>query len=662
MLVLCVGMYRACSTWQYGVAGQLLERFRGAQRLGFVDGGRFATEFESGLEPSAWGVLKAHDAHEHYANLLADGRALAIYSHRDLRDVAFSWMHKTGTSFDEVVSSGFFDRCLRNDRFWRLQPGMLLQTYEDLIADPVRGVAEIAAHLGLPLEAGEAESIADSLSFEANQQRTVDLANRLVASGIPLNSKDQDRYDPASLLHWNHLRSGKVGDWREKATPEQRAILGRICGSWLIEHGYEVDDAWSPDGWGSSTPAGQPEPRISFAANGEDIVLDRLFQGQIGTFIDIGAAHPRANNKTYYFYLRGWRGVNLEPASGARDSFESVRPGDFNLAYAISDTSGERSFFEIPGHEPATTLSREVAEKYLTRGFSIIERRVPLRTVASLVEQFRLEAPDLCSIDVASGAESVLRGIHLAQWQPKVLVIKAASPTADASRHLSWESIVLEHGYHFAMFDGINRFYLRADLAGALPLFDRPVNPLDRYERFDLVDQRTRADRVQGLYDLERRRAEKALARTAEIEEKRGQLIDRFLSERDSWQRERDAWQRERDAVQRERDSFQRERDARQVERDAVERERDEFQHERNDAAHTIATQAVELRKVRDDLARLSFARDAERARFDQERQDQGRNAEKAGTQLRPDRLIDRLGVVSALHRRAGPHKPITKP
>ena len=26
MYVLCVGMYRACSTWQYGVVGQLLER------------------------------------------------------------------------------------------------------------------------------------------------------------------------------------------------------------------------------------------------------------------------------------------------------------------------------------------------------------------------------------------------------------------------------------------------------------------------------------------------------------------------------------------------------------------------------------------------------------------------------------------------------------
>ena len=38
---------------------------------------------------------------------------------------------------------------------------------------------------------------------------------------------------------------GKVGDWREQATPEQCATLARTCGPWLIEHGYEVDDRWA---------------------------------------------------------------------------------------------------------------------------------------------------------------------------------------------------------------------------------------------------------------------------------------------------------------------------------------------------------------------------------------------------------------------------------
>ena len=44
---------------------------------------------------------------------------------------------------------------LVNDRFWTAQPGVLCQRYEDLIADPVTGVEQLAAHLGLTLAPGD---------------------------------------------------------------------------------------------------------------------------------------------------------------------------------------------------------------------------------------------------------------------------------------------------------------------------------------------------------------------------------------------------------------------------------------------------------------------------------------------------------------------------
>jgi hypothetical protein len=39
------------------------------------------------------------------------------------------------------------------------------------------------------------------------------------------------------------MREGRVGDWRERSTPGQRAVLARICGRWLAGHGYEPDAA-----------------------------------------------------------------------------------------------------------------------------------------------------------------------------------------------------------------------------------------------------------------------------------------------------------------------------------------------------------------------------------------------------------------------------------
>ena len=41
--VLCGGMYRACSTWQYEVAAHLIEQYLGGQRLGYFTGEQYAT-------------------------------------------------------------------------------------------------------------------------------------------------------------------------------------------------------------------------------------------------------------------------------------------------------------------------------------------------------------------------------------------------------------------------------------------------------------------------------------------------------------------------------------------------------------------------------------------------------------------------------------------
>ena len=681
MLVFCVGMFRACSTWQYGVVAALLERHRGGKRIGFVDGERFSSEVGPTLDPSGWYVLKSHDAHEQFAEALAGGRAVAITSHRDLRDVAFSWMHKTGASFDDVLDRSFLERCLRNDRSWSALPGALIQAYADLIADPARGVAEIAEHLGIGLEPGEARAIADSLSWEANRQRTTELAGRLRAEGVTPRSDDQERYDPATLLHWNHLRDGGSGTWRDIASDEQLGHLARICGPWLVEKGYEPDNDWA------GPALAEPPPRVSFAQNGEDILLDRLFRGRTGTFLDIGANHPTRNNNTYFFYLRGWRGVNVEPVRSAIALFDDRRPRDLNLALAVSDTEGSLPFYEVLGCDSLSTLSGELAEEQKARGFPVVERRVPTRTVAGLVERHGLLPPDFVSIDVEGNEERVLRGIPLATWRPKMFVIEATRPMTNTLCHHPWEPILLEQGYLFAAFDGINRYYLRDDLSGSLPLFEAPVNSLDFHERFETFEQRSRADALQHRLEEERLRAEQA---RAELAHERGSLADSkarlvaergarqgerdawqqerdaWQSERDAWQserdagqqerdtgqRERDAWQQERDAVQRERDSWQQERDAGQRERDAIQRERDSVQRER-DSWHAERVEALDHRQSC-QAERLRFEQD--RARWEDERAASRDAVDEARSLLRPYRMIDRLGVVNAIHRRVRGH------
>jgi hypothetical protein len=243
MYVLCVGMYRACSTWQYEVAAHLLERHRGAERLGYLTGEQFEALDDQQKDDGVWRVLKSHEEHDRFARVLAEGRAVAIYAHRDVRDVTFSLMHKRNVDFETLVTRGMVHQVLANDRFWSGQPGSITQRYDRLVADPAEGIEELATHLGLFLEPDEAAEVAAEYSFQANRRRTMELGQRLRRGGVDLDDPATVlAHDRRTLLHWNHMREGRVGDWRDRATPRQRLALARICGRWLEEHGYEPDD------------------------------------------------------------------------------------------------------------------------------------------------------------------------------------------------------------------------------------------------------------------------------------------------------------------------------------------------------------------------------------------------------------------------------------
>ena len=157
---------------------------------------------------------------------MAEGRALAVYAFRDVRDVVFSLMHKRGLTFEQLLRQGMIHQVLANDRFWMRQPNVLVQRYEEILSDPVGGVRTLADHLKIDLEDGEAEHIANEYSLESNKARTEALRRRLEQVGVDLNEAANAQIcDSTTLLHWNHVRSGGSGSWYAEATPRQRLIL-----------------------------------------------------------------------------------------------------------------------------------------------------------------------------------------------------------------------------------------------------------------------------------------------------------------------------------------------------------------------------------------------------------------------------------------------------
>jgi hypothetical protein len=340
--VICGGMYRACSTWQYEVVGHLIERHLQGERLGYLTGAAYAARFapfsrreiHAGVGRRSWRVLKSHEGHRCFARALSSGRALAVYTYRDIRDVVFSLIHKRSLVFEDLLRQGMVHQILVNDRFWRAQPRVLIQRYEELIADPVTAVVQIARHLGLGVTRREAAEIADDFSLESNQTRIEALRRRLENAGIDLRAPGNLQIcDPVTLLHWNHLRPGGTGSWQSDFRLSERVLLDRLCGSWLRDKGYASDL--------EATALGDMATHASGVGLRDDLTL---VVGRLASWLRRAAGHcPRTAKRVRQ--LLGMAHSGPEPVfSWASD----VRPAAGDLMHAARVREGNEPAILAP--------------------------------------------------------------------------------------------------------------------------------------------------------------------------------------------------------------------------------------------------------------------------------------------------------------------------
>jgi FkbM family methyltransferase len=222
--------------------------------------------------------------------------------------------------------------------------------------------------------------------------------------------------------------------------------------------------------------------RISYAQNGEDIVLSRIFVKPTGFYIDVGAASPTDHSVTRLFYERGWRGINIEPLKRFFDQIVYYRPDEINLNIAIAETAGTRPFYVCEASIGMSTLDRELATELPDTDTGDL-LQVSCCTLTELCEQYVGDkAVDFLKVDVEGFERNVLSGMDFQRWRPLALVIEATHPGTTIPSHQSWEQIVLDAQYTFALFDGVNRFYLRNEsCADYLDKMSYPACVHDQY-------------------------------------------------------------------------------------------------------------------------------------------------------------------------------------
>lgn len=173
----------------------------------------------------------------------------------------------------------------------------------------------------------------------------------------------------------------------------------------------------------------------SYSQEGEDMILRRLFSGRTeGFYVDVGAHHPFRFSNTYHFYVRGWRGINIEPNPAALDELVRHRRRDINVGLGVAEKPGYLTYHSFD--EPALNTFDEslAATRQKAPGcHKYGETLVPVEPLASILERLLplRTAIDFINIDVEGFDLHVLKSNDWKRFRPVYVLVEALRASLD---------------------------------------------------------------------------------------------------------------------------------------------------------------------------------------------------------------------------------------
>lgn len=197
--------------------------------------------------------------------------------------------------------------------------------------------------------------------------------------------------------------------------------------------------------------ARDPYALRSYAQEGEDLVLRRLFEDRrSGFFVDVGAHHPRRFSNTYLFYRAGWRGINVEPNPDLTPLFARERPRDITLDLGVSDVPGVLTYYRfndaaLNTFDPALARERDglrgyrivgTAEQRVVRLDEILAQHLPAAT-----------AIDFLTVDAEGHDVQVLRSNDWERFRPTIVLAEALGASLGDATSSPVHGLLARQGY-----------------------------------------------------------------------------------------------------------------------------------------------------------------------------------------------------------------------
>ena len=209
--------------------------------------------------------------------------------------------------------------------------------------------------------------------------------------------------------------------------------------------------------------------KISFSQKGEDIMLQSIFDKKTGFYIDIGAFHPTIYSNTNVFYLKGWRGINIEPNPDNLKLFNQERCRDINLNMAVAEKECNMTYYKF-NYPAVNSLSKEHAQHWAKQPGHIIEEEILVVTkpIEKILDQY-LPANteiDFMSVDCEGLDLIVLKSNNWLKYRPKVILVEFLYYDFENFRTADIYQFIISKGYAFYGIMGISVFFMEEKYKG----------------------------------------------------------------------------------------------------------------------------------------------------------------------------------------------------
>lgn len=164
--------------------------------------------------------------------------------------------------------------------------------------------------------------------------------------------------------------------------------------------------------------------QFNFSQYGEDHLIRVLLSpSAAGTYVDVGSHDPSSGSNTYGLYLRGWRGLTVDPNPEFREPYARVRPHEPHLVEGVSQTHGSLTYYSFE-NSVYNTFSAARTEQLAVNGITAVSQStVKTRPLCEMVDETLSGRPiDLLSVDCEGFDLEVIRSLDLVRNRPTVII------------------------------------------------------------------------------------------------------------------------------------------------------------------------------------------------------------------------------------------------